>query len=58
MYGLIKTHKENNTARAITSRCRAAFEFLSIIVENYLYREVNKIDSKIKDTPNMLNILI
>ena len=32
-------------------------EYLSIFVEKYLYKEVNKIDSRIKDTPDMLNIV-
>ena len=41
----------------ITSGCGTAVEFLSIFVENYLYKEVNKIDSRIKDTPDMLNII-
>ena len=57
MYGLIKTHKENNPARVITSGCGTAIEFLSIFVEKYLYKEVDKINSRIKDTPNMLNII-
>ena len=30
---------------------------ISIFVENYLYKEVNKIDSRIKDTPDILNII-
>ena len=55
MYGLIKTHKENNPARVITSGCGTVVEFLSIFVENYLYKEINKIDSRIKDTPDMLS---
>ena len=53
MYSLIKTHKENNPARVITSGCGA--EFLSISVENYLCKEVNKINIRIKDTSDMLN---
>ena len=57
MYGLIKTHRENNPVRVITSGCGTAIEYLSIFVENYLYKEVNKIDSRIKDTPDMLNII-
>ena len=57
MYGLIKTHKENNPVRVITSGCGTAIEYLSIFVEKYLYKEVNKIDSRIKDTPDMLNII-
>ena len=57
MYGLTKTHKEINPARVITSECGRAAEFLSGFVENYLYKEVNKIESKIKDTPDMLDII-
>ena len=57
MYGLIKTHKENNPARVITSGCRTAMAFLSIFVERYLYKEVDKINSRIKDTPDMLDII-
>ena len=30
---------------------------ISIFVENYLYKEVNKIDSRIKDTPDILTII-
>ena len=32
-------------------------EYLSIFVEKYLYKEINKIDSRKKDTPDMLNII-
>ena len=53
MYGLIKTHKENNLVRIITGGCGTAIEHLSIFVEKYLYKEVNKIDSKIKDAPDV-----
>ena len=56
MYCLIKSHKENNPARVITSGCGTVLEFLSIFVKNDLYKEVDKIESRIKDTPNMLNI--
>ena len=42
MYGLITTHEENNPARVITSGCGTAVEFLSIFVENYLYKELTK----------------
>ena len=37
--------------------CSRAVEFLSIFVESYLYKEVNKIDSRIKNIPDMLNII-
>ena len=57
MYGLIKTHKGTNPSRVITSGCGTAIEFLSIFVENYSYKEVDKINSRIKDTPNMFNII-
>ena len=40
IYGLIKTHKENNPARVITSGYGTAIEFLSIFVERYSYKEV------------------
>ena len=56
MFGLIKTHKENNPARVITRGCGTATEFLSTFVEKYLYKEVVKINSRIKDTPDMLDI--
>ena len=57
MYGLIKTHKENNPIRVITNWCSTAIEYLSIFVEKYLCRKVSKIQSRIKDTPDMLNII-
>ena len=57
MYGLIQTHKECNSARKITNGWGAAVEFLNVFVEYYLYKVVNKIDSRIKDTPDMLNII-
>ena len=57
MHELIKTHKENNPVRVITSGCGADIEYLSIFVVKYLYKEVYKIDSKIKGTPDMLNII-
>ena len=56
MYELIKMHKENNPLRVITSGCGTATEYSLIFVEKCLYRQVDKIDSRIKDTPDMLNI--
>ena len=32
-------------------------EYLSIFVEKYLYKEINKIDPRKKGTPDMLNII-
>ena len=34
----------------ITSRCGTATEYVSFFIENYLCKEVNEIDSRIKDT--------
>ena len=41
----------------ITSGRVAATEYVLIFVDNYLYKQVNKIDSRVKDTPDMLNII-
>ena len=57
MFGLIKTHKENNPAGVIMSGCGTAIGFLSIFVEYYLYKEVHKIDPRINDILDMLNII-
>ena len=54
MYGLIKTPKESNPARIITSGSGTAAENLSIFVEKCLFAEVLKIDTKIQDTQHML----
>ena len=57
MYGLIKTHTVNNTVRITTSGCNTAVENLSIFVEKVLYKEVERIPSRIKDTHHMLDII-
>ena len=57
MYSLIKTHKENNPTRVVRSGCRTAIEFVSVFLENYLYKEVNKKDPIMKDFPDVLNII-
>ena len=57
MYGLIKTHKGNNLVGMIISGRGTAMEYLSIFAEKYLYKEVNKINSKIMDTPFILNLI-
>ena len=57
MYGLVKTDKDNNPAWVITSGCGTAVENLSIFVERCLYPEVLKIESRIQDTSEMLNII-
>ena len=57
MYGLIKTHKNNNPARIITSGCNTAIESLSIFVEKALYDIASNLPSRIKDTGHMLHII-
>ena len=57
MYGMIKTHKESNPARIITSGSGKAVENLSIFVEKCLFSEVLKIDTRMQDTQHMLNIV-
>ena len=56
MYQLIMMHKKNNPLRVITSGCGTAIEYLSIFSGKYLHKEVDKIDSRINDTPDILNI--
>ena len=57
MYGLIKTHKNDNPARIITSGCNTAIESLSIFVEKVLYDIASNLPSRIKDTGHMLDII-
>ena len=57
MYCLIKTHKVGNPFRVITSICGTAIENVSIFVEKCLYSEVLKIESRVKDTSEMLIII-
>ena len=57
MYGLAKTHKANNPVRIITSGCNTAVENLSIFVEKVLYKEAERIPSRIKDTGYMLDVI-
>ena len=57
MYRMIKTHKESNPARIISSGSDTAVENLSIFVEKCLFPEVLKIDTRMQDTQHMLNII-
>ena len=57
MYGLANTHKVNDLVRIIASGCNTAYENLSIFVEKGLYKEVERILSRIKDTNQMLDII-
>ena len=57
MYAWIKTHKENNPVRIIRSGYGTVIEHSSNFIEKYLYGEVNKIDSMLKDTHDMSNVI-
>ena len=57
MYGLVKTHKVDNPVRVITSGCNTVVEKLSILVQKSLYPLADGLNSKIKDTNNMLEII-
>ena len=57
MYGLVKTHKNNNPARIITSGCNTAIESSSIFVAKVLYDIASNLPSRIKDTEHMLDII-
>ena len=57
MYRMIKTHKESNPARIITSCSETAVENLSVFFEKCLLPEVLKIDTRIQDIQHMLNIV-
>ena len=56
MYGMVKTHKADNPVRVITSGCNTVVEKLSILVEKTLYPLADRLNSKRKDTNNMLEI--
>ena len=57
MYGMVKTHKVDNPVRVITSGCNTVVEKLSILVQKSLYPLADGLNSKIKDTNNMLEII-
>ena len=57
MYGMVKTHKVDNLVRVITSGCNTVAEKLSILVEKTLYPLADRLNSKIKDTNDMLDII-
>ena len=57
MYGMVKTHKGDNPVRVITSGCNTVVEKLSILVEKTLYPLADRLNSNIKDTNDMLEII-
>ena len=57
MYGLVKTQKNDNPVRVITSGCNTSVENLSIFVESILFKESENLKSRIRDTNHMLCII-
>ena len=57
MYGMMKTHKVDNLVRVITSVCNTVVEKLARLVEKTLYPSADGLNSKIKGTNNMLEII-
>ena len=57
MHSLIKIHKVDNPVRVMTSACGTAIENLSVFVGKCLYSEVLEIESRVKDTSEMLTII-
>ena len=53
----MKTHKLGYPVRIIASGCGTAIENLSVSVQQYLYPEALKIESRVKDTSAMLTII-
>ena len=54
---LVITHKAHNPVRIITNGYNAAVENLSISVKKVLYKEVERIQSRIKSTGHILDII-
>ena len=57
MYGMVKTHKADNPLRVIASGCNTVVEKLSILGEQTLHLLGDGLNSKIKDTNNMFEII-
>ena len=55
MYSMVKTIKTDNPVHVMTSGCYTIAEKLSILVEK-IYSLVDRLNSKIKDANNMLEI--
>ena len=54
-FGNVKTHKESNPLRLITSCCGTAIERLSAFTEFYLKPLAQKLPSFVKDTTDLIN---
>ena len=57
MYGLVKTHKLNNSVSFFTSGCSTAIESLSIYIEHLLFELSESMPSRIKDSNHLLDII-
>ena len=57
MYGMVKTHKADNPVHVITSGCNKVVQKLSILVEKTFYPLADRLNSKIKYTNNILEII-
>ena len=53
-FGTIKTHKDGNPLRLITSCCGTAIENISAFIEYYLKPLAQKLPSFVKDTTHLL----
>ena len=56
-YVMVKKHKADNLVRVITSNCNTTVDKLSELVEKTLHPLADRLNSKIKDTNNMLEII-
>ena len=54
---MVKTNKADNQVRLITNGCNTVVEKLPILVEKTLYPLADELNSKTKDTNNMLEII-
>ena len=57
MYGPIKSHKNDNPARIITTGCKTTIESFFIFVEKVLYDIASNLPSRIKVTGHVLDII-
>ena len=57
MHGLIKTQKVGNPVRVINSGCGTAKENVSAFAKQCLFSEVLNIESRVKDTSEMLKFI-
>ena len=57
MYGLVKTHKVNNSVRVITSGCNTAIESLSIDIEHVLFELSEGMPSRINGSNHLLDVI-